>query len=100
MGLFSAIYNLASSLRKGKGTDNVMEAAYAEKGKGNFEKAIALYTKVIEEGTKNWVVYFYRGECRKMAGDKTGAIADYEKAIETNKKYSGKAKQALDELKK
>lgn len=95
-GFFSPLYFLVRALTSKKREDSLMEQAYDCRKKGDLGKAITLYTQAIETGTNTWVVYFYRGECKLAASDMPGAIADFEKAIEVNPKYSGKAKQALE----
>jgi tetratricopeptide (TPR) repeat protein len=96
-GLFSPIYFLVRALTGRKSEDSLMERAYDLRKKGDFGRAIEIYSKAIETGTSTWVVYFYRGQCRQSAGDLQGAIADYQKAVEINPKYSDKAKKALAE---
>ena len=95
-GLFSPIYFLVRALTKGKDEDTMMEKAYDCRKRGDYGMAITIYTRAIDTGTNSWVVFFYRGECKEAAGDVHGAIADYEKSIEINPKYSGKAKKALE----
>lgn len=98
IGIFSPLYFLVRSLRGGhkNGPGSFMEQGYDHKKAGSFSKAEQAYTHAIESGTSTWVAYFYRGECRLGQKNYCGAIADFEKAIEINPKYSVKAKEALE----
>jgi|GEM_PF-1782840 len=58
--------------------------AYARKDKGDFDGALADYTKAIELEPQLSVLWNNRGNARKSAGDLDGAFADYSKAIELN----------------
>lgn len=98
--MFSPLYFLARSLGKKKREDGLMEQAYDMRQRGDYGKAVTLYTHAIESGINTWVVYFYRGECKLDAGDVQGAIADFEEALKVNPKYSGKAKLALEAARK
>ena len=51
---------------------------------GDWQGAIADYTKAIEINPYDADAYNNRGNARKNLGDKEGAIADYNKAIEIN----------------
>jgi len=55
-------------------------------GKGDYDKAIADYTKAIEIDPKYADVYYDRGDVWYDKGDYDKAIADYTKAIEINPK--------------
>jgi formylglycine-generating enzyme required for sulfatase activity/Flp pilus assembly protein TadD len=55
---------------------------------GNYDAAIADFTKAIELDTKNFRAYDDRGIARYSKGDYDGAISDYTKAIELNPKVS------------
>jgi tetratricopeptide (TPR) repeat protein len=100
IGIFSPLYFFVRALTgTDKKGDGIMEKAYDQKKIGNYGQAVELYSKAIEEGNNTWVVYFYRGDCKMLAGDKQGAIADFEKAMEINPKYSAKAREALRKLK-
>jgi tetratricopeptide (TPR) repeat protein len=95
--MFTPLYLLSRSLSGGKPT--LMEKAYDFKKGGDHATAIELYTQAIEGGENTWVAHFYRGECLLAVGNTDAAIADFEKAIGLNPKYSGKAKEALNRVK-
>ena len=100
IGIFSPLYFLVRALTGSKKQrSSYMEAGYDHKKAGNYALAEQAYTRAIETGTDTWVAYFYRGECRMAAGNTEGAMADFEKAVEINPRYSQKAKQALEKVK-
>ena len=51
---------------------------------GNYQGAIADYTKAIEINPQNATAYNNRGSAKDDLGDYQGAIDDYDKAIEIN----------------
>lgn len=102
IGIFSPLYFLVRSLRGGHRnvSESFMEKGYDHKKSGDYMRAELAYTHAIESGTNTWVAYFYRGECRLSQSNYPGAIADFEKAIEINPKYSAKAKEALEQARR
>jgi tetratricopeptide (TPR) repeat protein len=56
--------------------------------RGDYDKAIRLYTKAIESGKLSQenlsIAYYNRGLARRKKGDYDKAIADFTKAIEIN----------------
>jgi tetratricopeptide (TPR) repeat protein len=48
-----------------------------------YANAIEVYAQIIKQGDKSWV-YFNRGNIKYESGDKTGAIADFDRSIELN----------------
>ena len=54
--------------------------------KGDYDKAIADYTKAIEIASKGCDAYYNRGDAWQSKGDHGKAIADYTKAIEIDPK--------------
>ena len=55
---------------------------------GNYQGAIADYTKAIEINPQEAIPYYYRGDAKFNLQDYQGAIADYTKAIEMNPEYA------------
>jgi tetratricopeptide (TPR) repeat protein/Zn-dependent protease with chaperone function len=62
---------------------NYITNAYAKYTQGDWDGAIADYTKVIESEPNDTDAYIDRGDAKYAKGDWDGAIADYTKAIET-----------------
>jgi tetratricopeptide (TPR) repeat protein len=56
--------------------------------KGDFDGAIADYSKAIELKPDDPLGYYNRGIAKKAKSDDNGAIADYDKAIELNPKHA------------
>jgi tetratricopeptide (TPR) repeat protein len=54
--------------------------AYA--GKGQYDKAVADYTRAIETNPKNSIAYNNRGNAYWHLGDQSASLADHKKAIE------------------
>lgn len=79
LGLLAAVVVLLHPCEQAKG----MEA------KGDFGKAIDVYSKALDNPyyAIDPTIYFERGYCKRKAGDYTGAIADLEKALEIRRKY-------------
>jgi tetratricopeptide (TPR) repeat protein len=74
-------------------TENITAKELVERGiakgkEGDYQGAIADYTKAIEIDPKDADAYIRRGNARYDLGDKPGAIADYTKAIEIDPKYA------------
>ncbi|MBA7715772.1 hypothetical protein ES703_124830 [subsurface metagenome] len=65
---------------KFRGAYHNRAAAYLKKG--DYDRAIADYTKMIELDPKWALDYTYRGDAYKEKGDSTRAEADYNKAKE------------------
>jgi tetratricopeptide (TPR) repeat protein len=57
-------------------------AAQAKSDKGDYDGAIADYTKAIAMGATDPATYYGRGRARESNNDFDGAIADYNKVIE------------------
>ena len=83
---FSACTNVISL-----GTDagQKLAIAYGRRGnvyhdKGEYDRAIADYTKALEINPRDAVAYNNRGIAYRAKGDNESAIADYSKAIEMN----------------
>ncbi len=55
--------------------------------KGDYDRAIADYTKVIEIDPRNAMAYHNRGVAYTRKGDHHRAIADSSKAIEIDPRY-------------
>ncbi|MBV8887365.1 MAG: tetratricopeptide repeat protein [Chroococcidiopsidaceae cyanobacterium CP_BM_RX_35] len=56
--------------------------------KGDYQGAIADYTKALQLNPKSAEAYNYRGNARLNLRDKQGAIADYDQAIKLNPNYA------------
>ena len=91
-----AIQDLIKSLElvsEHKETYNVLGLAYSEKGE--FERAIKVYDKVINLAPKVSLYYSHRGNMYSQLGDLDKALADYNKAVELSSKddysYSSRA---------
>ena len=54
---------------------------------GDLESAIRDFTDAIEEAPKEAFCYYRRGWCKEMAGDRKGALEDYDTGIELNDEY-------------
>ena len=62
--------------------------ANGEMNKGDYDAAIADYTKAIESDPTLPTPYINRGLARQAKGDVDGALADDDKAIELNPNYA------------
>ncbi len=105
-------------ITKGDQTKQNLAVAYHNRGngyglKGEFDRAIADYTKAIELDPKYAHAYYGRGVAYGLKGEFDRAIADYTKAIEINPKdaryynnrawyylKAGKAAQGLQDAEK
>lgn len=71
---------------------------------GNYQGAIADYTKSLEINPRNSNSYYNRGNAKIRSNDYQGAIADYTKAIEINPQYAnayqyrGVARELVNDL--
>ena len=61
--------------------------------KGEYDSAIANYTKAIDINARDAVAYNNRGIAYRAKGDNDSAIADYTKAIEINAKRRRRLQQ-------
>jgi Flp pilus assembly protein TadD len=61
-------------------------SAKAKLDNGNFDGAIADFTKAIALAAADIDAYYYRGRAREAKDDFEGAIADYSKVIELDPK--------------
>jgi tetratricopeptide (TPR) repeat protein len=59
---------------------NYINRGWAKRAKGDFDGAIADYSKAIELNPKLAVAYSNRGEAKKAKGDQEGADADLAQA--------------------
>ena len=64
--------------------DNLFSSGVDNHIQGNYQGAIADYTRAIEINPQNVDAYYNRGLAKDDSGDYEGAIADYTKAIEIN----------------
>ena len=64
--------------------DNLFSSGVDNHIQGNYQGAIADYTRAIEINPQNVDAYYNRGLAEDDSGDYEGAIADYTKAIEIN----------------
>lgn len=72
-------------------TDTKKAGDYCKQGddwlkKGDYEKAIASYTKAIEHNRRDDAAYYNRGKAWHQKGDFQKAVEDYTKALEINPK--------------
>ena len=79
-GLASGCSDFSAGMSGGRAND--------EMNKGNYDAAIADYTKAIESDPTLPVPYLNRGLAKQAKGDVDGAIADDDKAIELNPNYA------------
>jgi tetratricopeptide (TPR) repeat protein len=70
-----------------KSAQNYRTQGYDEQKKGNFDKALALYTKALELGIENEVLYNDIGVIYEQLGDWQQARAYYLKSINHNPDY-------------
>ena len=63
-------------------SSSLTDEAKAKFTKGDFDGAIADYSKIIESNTNNFTAYNNRGGAEAAKGDFEGAIKDFTKAIE------------------
>lgn len=54
---------------------------------GDLESAIKDFTEAIDEAPKEAFNYYRRGWCKEMAGDRKGAMEDYDTGLEINDDY-------------
>ena len=71
--------------------------AYQYRGLGDYDAAIAVFTKVIEARPNFPYTYFDRGLAWELKGEKERAIADYQKCLELDPKFP-RALQSLNRL--
>lgn len=64
--------------------NNYWEKAYTEKLAKNYDACLEDYNKAIELNANNEALIAHRGECKKSAGDISGAKRDFETALEMN----------------
>ena len=55
---------------------------------GDYDKAIAEFTKVIQSTPQNWAAYLFRGQLHAANGDYAKAISDHNRAIILNPELS------------
>src|SRR6185436_6105384 len=65
-----------------------MSRAVALFEKGDFDVAIADYTRALEFEANDSSIYFGRGAARQKKNDLEGALADYSKAIELDPSHA------------
>ena len=84
--------------------DDYFDSGFAKQTKGDFDSAIADYTKAIELKPDFAAAFDKRGNAKSDKGDLDGALADYTKAIELKPDFAGaynnrsNAKQANGDL--
>ncbi|MGE5854124.1 MAG: tetratricopeptide repeat protein [Deltaproteobacteria bacterium] len=65
--------------------------------KDNFDGAIADYDKTLNYDAKDAISWNNRGIAKREKGDRSGAVADFRKALEINPALSS-ARNSLHEL--
>ena len=96
---------LSTHIAYAQTADDWSESAFKKYNAGNYQGAVADYTKAIEINPSDADLYYYRGGAKEDLKDYQGAIADYTKAIEINPSdadwysFRGFAKSQLEDYK-
>ena len=69
--------------------EEALRAGMEQRNAGNFEEAIKIYTKAIEQNPNDSALYASRSVAKREMGDFDGALEDVNKALEINPEEGG-----------
>ena len=81
--------SVATNSSDREAAENYYLAGLQHHERGNYEDAIAAYSKAIELDPDDAEFYYRRGRSKHFLGEHQAAISDYDKAIEIEPEFSG-----------